>query len=271
MLKDFLQKMTESLLRQGRYEYDGPELTEIIKNPTINMVELPFRHIVIDDFFTDSFYEQLSQEYKQILDRGLAEKNDNNRFSRFKTYDAYSFTPNPFTESVINLFRTVEWKDFFAKAFDIEVNNDEILSLHHHKINSKTGWVHSDYALCAMSDDPLPNGINPWYYQCKYEDSTEGAQPNTRKVMRAITLIYYLNNECNGNYGGSTALFDKDKEPVEFVTPKNNRLMAFEVSPISYHAFQTNTHFPRNSITQWFHQDYEKMMNRFNNTQHVAW
>jgi len=171
----------------------------------------------------------------------------------------------------MNMFRTLEWKSFFSDLFSIETTNDEILALHHHAIGSADGWGHNDYNLCSFVDEPFSNGINTWYYQCKYEDSIEGEQLNTKKVMRAITLIYYINNDCEGKFGGGTALYDTKDNVVTVVEPKNNRLMAFEVSPYSYHGFLSNTKFPRNSITQWFHQEPEMMFNRFNDPNYASW
>jgi Rps23 Pro-64 3,4-dihydroxylase Tpa1-like proline 4-hydroxylase len=75
--------------------------------------------------------------------------------------------------------------------------------------------------------------------------------------------VYYLNNECNGGYGGETAIYHNGNV-VDTVTPKNNRLFAFEVAPDSYHGFLTNLKYERCSLTQWFHQDPALTFSRFN-------
>lgn len=246
-------------------------LSKIVEAEEVTMSSSPFRYFVADNFFTPDYYEQLVQVFDAAVHQGLAETPHQLRFSRMGAYDAYGYTPSPYDESPINHLRTPEWIELFQNAFAIDVTQDEIMGFHHHPVDSADGWKHNDYALCSMVDDPLLSGVNSWYYQCDYEDSDFGKQIETRKIMRAITIIYYLNNECSGEHGGETALFDTEGNAVAKVAPVNNRLLAFEVSPYSFHTFLRNTKFPRNSITQWFHQNPELMYERFGNHEPVRW
>ena len=273
--KGFLQKCSQLISKDSEViDMTIPSLNplaEMIPNHKVRMNLRPYRYTIIDDFFTDEYYQKLCSEYERFLALGLAEEDDQYRFSRFSSYDAYGFTPNPREESAISIFRTQAWRQYFSDLFSIDFTDDEVMALHHHLPSSKDGWVHNDYSLCSFSDDYLQNGINPWYHQCTYEDSDPFKQPNTRKVMRSVTLIYYLNNDCDGKYGGETGLFSDEHTLAEKVAPKNNRLMAFEVSPHSFHAFQANTKYPRSTITQWFHADPQETFKRFNNSNFIPW
>ena len=72
--------------------------------------------------------------------------------------------------------------------------------------------------------------------------------------MRSIALIVYLGNDAVTDAdGGGTGLYaPRGVAPAKVVAPQPNRLLAFQISPKSFHAFQTNA-TERNSITQWFH------------------
>lgn len=239
-------------------------LASYIPNHRIQVKNRPFRYVVVDNFFTDEHHEALRREFQAVLDQ--------KRFHSFgERYDASAYTPKPGTnEFPSDVMRTPEWLRYFATLFELEITNDEIMSFHHHTVGSASGGRHNDYIACSFRDDPLPNGVNSWYNQCVYEDSSSTSQPGTRQVMRAITIIYYVNNECGGKFGGETGIYDGERL-VDTVAPVNNRLLAFEVSPDSFHTFLSNTKYERNSITQWMHQEQELMRTRFNNAEPVRW
>ena len=47
------------------------------------------------------------------------------------------------------------------------------------------------------------------------------------------------------------------------VEPLNNRLLAFEISPKSWHAFASNIKNHRNALVMWFHSTPDYMLKRY--------
>lgn len=236
-------------------------LSQIIEhNVPIHVKKQPFRHIVVDNFFTKNFYNELCVEFYKIMRRGLSEEKRRDMLSRSqRSYDAYNWVINPKCGRPLDIFFSREWEEFITGTFGITSSKDTLAAFHHHQIGSNDGWVHSDFSLCSFKEDRLANGINPWHYQCDYEDSSPDKQPDTIKRMRSIAIIYYLfnNPRWEEGDGGETALY-KNKTPDSLaskIVPLNNRLLVFEVSPFSFHTFLKNNKYERNTIIQWFHQD----------------
>jgi len=151
------------------------------------------------------------------------------------------------------------WKELFSELFDTHLENDIVVSLHHHKPGSPSGAPHNDYIGCWFVDDPLKNGMNPWFHQCTHP-TNEQPHPDAYKKIRAIALIYYLSHEpWQEGIGGETGIYtSEDHESLyKKVEPVNNRLFAFHISPRSYHGFMKNHVRERNSIIQWFFQTPE--------------
>jgi len=271
-LKHFLKNTSSRLSQQQRPHTPLLPPLEIVNNDIV-MHDEPFRHIVVDDLLTDTLYEDLCCFFADSFSRGLSEKPDRNLFSRHQGgYDAYIFTPNPRAEYPMSFLNSRGWVEYLSSLFAIQSSDDTITSFHHHLPSGADGWVHSDYSLCSFREDRLDNGINPWYYQCIYEDDVKGRQPDTTKRMRAIAIIYYLANEpWKEGDGGETALYNKEQNIVKKVAPINNRLLAFEISPTSFHGFVKNHRHIRNSISQWIHQEPQSMFEKFGVYETVKW
>jgi hypothetical protein len=139
-------------------------------------------------------------------------------------------------------------------------------SMHHHKVNSPASWIHSDYNFANFLWNPNKEGMNPWTpgtnYQLRYDP-----HPHVLKSVRAISMVYYFGNEpWTPGDGGETGFFKSPRwEDVFFKSPPlNNTLCAFEVSPHSYHAFDTNTKNVRNSVAFWYHSEVLTAVKKFN-------
>ncbi|HWB26243.1 MAG TPA: 2OG-Fe(II) oxygenase [Chitinophagaceae bacterium] len=233
----------------------------------IKIEEAPFRHFYARNFFRNDFYELLVQEFEKVKETGLVEYIDKNKLSRFPGYDAYCWLLPPGCSYPLNIFYSYKWIDYFSALFGVTLTADVVAEFHHHKINSSSGFKHNDYNICCFVDDPLPNKVNPWYFQCSYDkknnDMTSGRVTGR---MRTIAIIYYLNNEpWKEGDGGETGLYANlgDAQPAVAIPPVSNAIMAFEISPVSWHAFITNTKNERNTIIMWLHADAEKQISRY--------
>ena len=64
--------------------------------------------------------------------------------------------------------------------------------------------------------------------------------------------------------GGETGIYLPDgKTLVAKIPPKNNLLFAFEISPLSYHAYLGSETMQRNSFIWWYHSHPSYLMSRY--------
>lgn len=237
--------------------------------------QAPFTYVYVEDFFTTSFHKQLCEAFEQVKREGLTDSFSYAQFSRFGGYDAYYWLFPPNSDYPLHLFYSPEWRDYFASLFDIPLTSEVVAEFHHHQVGSSDGFVHNDYNLCCFTNHHLPNGINPWYYHCSYDPAQNDMQSGfVSSKMRSIAVIYYLNNEeWQPGDGGETALLDatRDLQTATLIPPKSNSLLAFEVSPLSFHGFMQNRRLERNSLIMWFHTETALKLARHNNTPPVAY
>ena len=73
-----------------------------------------------------------------------------------------------------------------------------------------------------------------------------------------MAILFFLETDgWKEGDGGETGLYSADgKTLLKKVAPLNNRLLAFQISPLSMHAFQKNN-TERNSVVQWLHAPAE--------------
>ena len=214
----------------------------------------PFEYVVLDDFLSPRAYEEVCNFFDKVKDRGVVETRDDDRLHPFLDveypYDGYVKSVFPFESFVADTFYTNSWNLYFSELFNRPTNMATSVAFHFHPPHDKTGWVHSDYSNKKFSSkNVIWNGTIP---HKRYKDVS---QVDTIS-KRAIALIYYFSNDLDTKDGGGTGLYAglKDTSPTIVVEPKNNRLLAFSVSPRSYHAFQKNLK-DRRSMVQWFHID----------------
>lgn len=216
----------------------------------------PFPHMIIDNVFTAEAYAALSAHFAEVLARGFSSEMDQDRFHPFLDlvgkyeYDGYvkggSYADSP----ALSPFYSLAWNARFSEAFNQPTSQTTSLSLHFHPPGDRTGFVHSDFATRSFHPNDLtPNGVI-------FRERPASDAPPLFKERRIISLIFYLGNDAWApGDGGETGLYaSEDGAPLVLVEPKANRLVAFQISPRSFHAFQQNR-TPRSSIVQWFHID----------------
>ena len=114
-------------------------------------------------------------------------------------------------------------------------------------------------------DAPLPNGINPWHFQCTH--SAPPATEQSRAMPRALAAIYYLNDSWQLSDGGETAFFSANNHTAleRKIEPVNNKLLVFEITPTSWHSYLKSAAPSRNSVAQWFFMPPQEAARRFPN------
>ena len=161
-------------------------------------------------------------------------------------------------------------KKLFIESFwpDIEFTNEIFMDVHHHRQFSRDGFVHNDFDPSEFSQNYY-RGSDVGYKTCGAE-ACDNPDPNARYVQKSMACIYYVGDgpriNKNEPAGGHTAFFKDSKiEPFGGVEPVENRLVMFEISPISFHASRTNNTLYRDAIFGWHHSEMDYMQKKYPN------
>lgn len=221
----------------------------------------PFRYLLINDALpTDSYLEVISSYNKIVFDAKSQQ-------SKSAGYDADIFLLN--NESV-HLFASLvsqEIVEALAAKFDKKLESTIDAALHLHRPSNRSGWIHSDFSPGWFDGNKTENlqlsntgGLN-------YRNG-KTISKIVKPVMhiRAVTVIYFLNNQWALNDGGQTGIYDSHlsavDQPLIAVPPVSNSFLAFECCPHSYHSFISNKNL-RHSITYWCHSTPEAIKTRW--------
>jgi len=240
------------------------DLSQYLTSQKYSVTQHPFPHFVIDNFFNDKTYLELLNNFNEVLKRGTTQDYSPTQFHPFLNlkgryaYDGFVHGLQASDTPVLAPFFSVAWNLLFSDLFKQATGFCTSAAYHFHLPGDKTGFVHNDFAPKNFSlSDRLSNGII-------YRDRGNDQRLPVFQEKRIISLLYYLgNDEWNEGDGGETGFYaEANGEVVKKVAPKNNRMLAFLISPKSFHAFQ-ETHKPRSSIVQWFHVNNEWVNARY--------
>ncbi len=243
----FLRELQTTLAIRGHAlgETSMAQIVERLTNATVT--ELPFPHTVIDDLLPPDHYSACVDAFRRIKARGVSSTRSTTQFAPFldveKPYDGSVYSLRYDDSDAFHFLYSYSWNQSFRSLFHVKTEPAVSIGLHYHEPGDRAGWVHHDYVLRRFHPNvKTPDGV---YTQVGDNDGN-----GTFPLRRAIAFLYYLDND-DDNSGGGTSLFESytDKSPYT-VAPKNNRLLAFAVSPHSLHAFQSNTG-ARSSIVMW--------------------
>lgn len=248
-------------------------LQDVLLNRRWMMFSEPYRHLIVRDVFVQPFYQKLERAFQGVLEKGLSDTPNKTKFSRnMGSYDAFSVAIPQ--EAPFDVFLSQEMHDLLNDLFDADSTGDLAGSLHTHKIGSRSGFIHNDLNP-ARFPVRKANDRTAFYNPGAYDHGGRGQGPNETTVMRAVAVIYYLNNEWSPGDGGETGLYaslDHDVQQAAVrVPPLNNVMMAFECSPFSYHAFIANVRRPRNSVIFWLHNSFDEAVKRWGEVNFVWW
>jgi hypothetical protein len=242
-------------------------LTDILANRRWIRCSDPFPHIVARDVFAADFYGELESAFRKALARGPGQPGEKDRFARnMRGYDAYEMVLSSTFSGPLEIFISRAWHDMLTGLVGFNSTRDVTCALHHHDAGSATGWVHTDLGLRWFTDAPRPDGIN---LACsgRTPDAAHKAGLKARPVVRAVAMLFYLNNEWSPGDGGETGLYrsiqDPPDQPVGVAPPVNNSILLFECSPYSFHSFLKNHRHPRNSVNLWLHRPKAEVVARW--------
>jgi hypothetical protein len=177
-----------SVARAKTHISPGVDLAQCLSNRRWIRRDEPFPHIVAHNVFTDSVYRQMEQAFQEAL--------TGQRFGRnMPGYDASGMVIGPGYQGPFEVFLSLAWQDLIATASGVKTTRDVMASLHHHERGSKSGRPHNDLNPGWFVDNPRADGANVADVGlCRYEDgrASDGRKP--RATVRAIAVLFYLNN-----------------------------------------------------------------------------
>lgn len=250
-------------------------LKDVLLNRRWALFSEPFRHLIVQDVFNKTFYEKLERAFQSVLNQGFSEdKVDPFRFSRnMDNYDAYGMAiPQG---GLFDIFLSQEMHDRLNDIFQLNATGDIAGSLHTHMIGGRNGFIHNDLNP-ARFPKRKANDKTVFYSPEAYDKAGRAQGANESTVIRALSVIYYLNNEPwspgdGGETGLYTSLGQHAQQAVVRVPPLNNLLLAFECTPYSFHAFISNQKSPRNSLIFWLHNNFDQAVSRWGRENVVWW
>ncbi len=231
-------------------------------------LETPVRHLIFDNVFMETYADELRGAFAEELSRN---ETNVSTFHKMPKYDAYAFTPRPTLSGPFRIFYSRDWYNFWKRLSGIALDENVMTTLHHHKKESESGYIHTDYGIHSFRRAPSENELNHWYFNSIYQTHTKAEkeafqqQKNVIFTQRALVIIYYLTEEeWREGDGGETGFFSGNTYDtlVKEIEPRPNRLLAFMIDKKSYHAFMKNHRLERNNIIQWFHEPREQMEKR---------
>ena len=73
---------------------------------------------------------------------------------------------------------------------DLKISNDVSVTLHHHKVDSITGFLHTDFNMVNFIDEHLSKGINPHTNNIEYAGVPSIS--NYKKMYKKIKLHLFI-------------------------------------------------------------------------------
>lgn len=245
-----MKKLIENISLQHNYISD---------KISIGYHNKPFKYIVIDNLLNDTIYGQVCSKFKSFIDRTVPYKDQPGATSDYEGYISGLSVAD--CVNGYDFFLSQEFKDFTEKTFDIKTNKYMSPSAHFHRAPSKNGFIHRDLNICSFTDTNNRIVTN----NCFYTDDSKNKQPASKKVVRSIAFLYYLNNPNNlDDYtGGGTGIYSSYSGGlITEVKPVNNRLFMFEICHNSFHAY-IGANFDRSCVVGWYHSSPAYMINRY--------
>ena len=233
--------------------------------------DLPFPHVVATDVFTPAVYAELVGDFRARMERG--------ELRPMAGYDALGLSFDATVAGPFARFFSRPWHDAIARLFGVEATGHMSGGLHHHGVGSASGHVHHDlnpgwFADAGARDDGIVVSTSEL---CDYASGRTGdPQAEPRELMRAVAVLYYLDNPpWTPGDGGATGLYshrdDDVHRPAAVVPPHANSLLAFECTPWSFHSFIGNRRHPRNCLVSWLHRDKREVLERWGAGPIVPW
>jgi 2OG-Fe(II) oxygenase superfamily len=228
--------------------------------------EIPFRHFRATQVLNSTDYQSIASEFSQVLQDVTGNPKHSYMVSKASNYDALIVGMNKRLSARFKPFFETTWIKTLSQLLGMPFLARIDGALHAHPINSKTGWVHTDFCSAWFDESAKrPEGelLFPDRSRCEYfTGKTRASGVIPKEYARVASMIYFL---CNDGWqegeGGETGLYGAAHpgpyRQVGMAPPVNNSLLLFECSPHSFHSFITNRVRARNSLILFLHSTVE--------------
>ena len=197
------------------------DLTQISLNKkNIYLNANPYPHIILDNFFNNSFLTKVLNDFPDLKNINTSEKYDNKNEVKM----SYNKCEN-FPDNIKYLFNFLNSKTFLLFLQNLTSIKETLLSdpylmgggLHEIKKGGVLK-VHTDFNRHPFFD-----------------------------LDRRINVLIYLNKDWKNKYGGDLELWDKDmKKCIRKIEPKFNRMVIFSTTDFSNHGHPDPLNCPEN-------------------------
>jgi hypothetical protein len=249
-------------VRDGDPNPSAPDLEEVLDNRRWLRRARPFPHVIADRVLRSEYLDAVTAAVTDLIQRGS--------LGELVRHDIIGTTLTAEVTGPLRFFVSRPWHDLLARVFEIRANGHVNCGVHHHRVGSTNGFPHNDLNPGWFVPEPQDDGIVlPQPRRCSYTDgSTSDPTVNPVESVRGVAAMLYVGNgPWHPGDGGETGLYregsDPADAPVARVAPIDNRLLAFECTPWSFHGFISNTRRPRNSVIMWLHRSREDVTSRW--------
>jgi len=193
---------------------------KILESKNTNFFDLPFKHCVLDNFFSEEFANMLYEAFPELDSEIWESSNDKD----------------------IEIKHRTKW----LSEFDIPENILPAIRI-----------FNSSYFLKAMGDlfeipklmpDPYfsGGGLNVTVSDGLLDVHVDGNYHDASGLNRRINVILYLNPGWQEGWGGEFGLYDNTGDKlIKKVAPLFNRLVIFDTHDKSFHGLPDPLNFPK--------------------------
>lgn len=223
--------------------------------------------------FRPEIYSRLVGAFRSTIERAEA----NNGLRHTLNYGADIVTLGHGDKGAFPVLLDRAWHDLLADCAGIEHSGEIDAGVHRHRIGSGSGWIHNDFNPGYFHRAAAPGEVLlADHDRCDYKSGRCGATGSSGvERIRALSMIYFLDNQWSAGCGGDTGLYSRLLQDVARpdvrIAPRNNSMLVFECTPYSYHSYLTNSLYPRNSIILWLHRPREASLGKWGASSVVRW
>jgi len=202
-----------------------------------NFSEVPFKHIVIDDFFPEELADICLKNFPSTDQKKWDYSNDSDIEIKYRTTWESEFDV---PDGIIDAVRVMN-SSMFIKAMSSVFSIPKIIP--------------DPYFSGGGLNITKPGGLLDVHVDGNYHDATG--------LNRRLNAILYLNPNWQEGWGGEFGLYDENgDECIKLVAPLFNRLVIFDSHDKSFHGLPNPLNFPegeeRKSVILYYYTKDKK-------------
>lgn len=185
-----------------------------------NLTEIPFKHIVIDEFLPIDIVEELLAAFPSTDDRSWERTNDEGIEIKARSQWTSEFDIPDGLVDILRVFNSAPILRAMSEALEIP------------KLMSDPYYAGGGLNLSEK------NGLLDVHVDGNYHDASG--------MNRRVNLLFYLNPNWRPEWGGEFGIYDNDGQTlVKSVAPLMNRCVIFDTHDTSYHGLPNPINFPK--------------------------